>query len=77
MICLQIPFSFAVELWGEGDNGQAKCFDLFNPDNIILQVTRVEPGLLELSYIASLKTIIYEYTERREMFVLIVFCARF
>ncbi|EDV21753.1 uncharacterized protein TRIADDRAFT_59794 [Trichoplax adhaerens] len=26
-----IPFSFAIELWGNGDNSNKRCFDLFNP----------------------------------------------
>ncbi|XP_022252259.1 uncharacterized protein LOC111087965, partial [Limulus polyphemus] len=29
----QIPFSFAVELWGDGDIQGKQCFDLFNPPN--------------------------------------------
>ncbi|XP_062503246.1 carboxypeptidase O-like isoform X2 [Corticium candelabrum] len=27
----QIPFSLAIEMWGEGDGNGVKCFDLFNP----------------------------------------------
>ena len=34
----QIPFSFAIELWGEGDYTGAKCFDLFNPRSEMLKV---------------------------------------
>ncbi|XP_070578847.1 carboxypeptidase A4-like [Ptychodera flava] len=33
----QIPFSFAIELWGEGDHKGARCFDLFNPKSEDLQ----------------------------------------
>ncbi|XP_076350835.1 carboxypeptidase A5-like isoform X7 [Tachypleus tridentatus] len=29
----KIPFSFAVELWGDGDLPEKQCFDLFNPPN--------------------------------------------
>ncbi|XP_078000698.1 carboxypeptidase A4-like [Glandiceps talaboti] len=38
----QIPFSFAIELWGEGDHKGAKCFDLFNPKSESLQKALVE-----------------------------------
>nr|XP_002737182.2 PREDICTED: zinc carboxypeptidase A 1-like [Saccoglossus kowalevskii] len=38
----QIPFSFAIELWGDGDHNGAKCFDLFNPRNADLQKTLKE-----------------------------------
>ncbi len=34
----QIPFSFAIELWGNGDSKDKKCFDLFNPASRDLQV---------------------------------------
>lgn len=27
----QIPFSLAIEMWGEGDSSDVECFDLFNP----------------------------------------------
>ncbi|XP_038076949.1 carboxypeptidase A2-like [Patiria miniata] len=33
----KIPFSFAIELWGEGDSNKVKCFDLFNPSHATLQ----------------------------------------
>ncbi len=41
---LQIPFSFAIELWGVGDYKGARCFDLFNPRSEHLQVRSFIPG---------------------------------
>ena len=34
----QIPFSFAIELWGPKTHKSASCFDLFNPPNEQLKV---------------------------------------
>lgn len=34
----KIPFSLTIELWGEGDSKDKKCFDLFNPPSEQLQV---------------------------------------
>ncbi|XP_013379519.1 carboxypeptidase A1 [Lingula anatina] len=33
----KVPFSLAIELWGEGDHKGAQCFDLFNPPSHALQ----------------------------------------
>ncbi|XP_033640756.1 carboxypeptidase A1-like [Asterias rubens] len=33
----KIPFSLAIELWGEGNTKNGKCFDLFNPPHQNLQ----------------------------------------
>ncbi|XP_071962021.1 carboxypeptidase A4-like [Antedon mediterranea] len=35
----KIPFSYAMEIWGNGDHKGAQCFDLFNPPNDQLQET--------------------------------------
>ncbi|ELT94089.1 hypothetical protein CAPTEDRAFT_227948 [Capitella teleta] len=34
----KIPFSLAIELWGEGDREGARCFDLFNPPSEHLHI---------------------------------------
>lgn len=38
IVYFQIPFSFAVELWGKVEDKNSKCFDLFNPRSESLQV---------------------------------------
>ncbi|XP_033115949.1 carboxypeptidase A4-like [Anneissia japonica] len=34
---MKIPFSYTIEIWGQGDHKGAQCFDLFNPPNENLQ----------------------------------------
>jgi hypothetical protein len=36
---LYVPLSFAMELYGEGDEELLKCFDLFNPPSAKLEET--------------------------------------
>jgi hypothetical protein len=38
---LQIPFSLAIEMWGEGDSSDVECFDLFNPPGKDLRVNKI------------------------------------
>ena len=38
---LQIPFSLAIEMWGEGDGNGVQCFDLFNPSGKDLRVSKM------------------------------------
>lgn len=41
----KIPFSYAIELWGEGDKPGMQCFDLFNPpsDKLEENLAKVHP----------------------------------
>lgn len=34
-----MPFSLAIEMWGEGDRNGVQCFDLFNPSGKDLRVS--------------------------------------